>query len=235
MTAFRVRQEKFEGPLEALAELIEKEQLAISEVSLARVADEYLAYVRRLESTDPEELADSLVIAAQLMLIKSRSLLPGMRLSSEEEEAIGELEARLDEYRRYRRRAGELAAREALGMRMVSREAYVGLPPIFYPPSSLSAQSLEDAFRAALAAIPKMERLAEEKIRRIISLEDKIVHIREFVRGAMERGFSELVAGAQEKVEVIVSFLAILELARQRFVDLRQENAFGDIVIKKLS
>lgn len=232
--AFHIRQEKFEGPLEALAELIDKERLAISEVSLARVADDYLAYVRGLGVVDPEELAEFLVIAAQLMLIKSRSLLPGLQLSEEEEGSIEELEARMRQYKICRERAGDLAALQRRRARIMSREAYRALPPVFYPPAALSAESLERAFRAVVAAIPRIEKLAEEKIKRIISLEEKIAHIKEFVQGAVARGFSELVAGAKEKVEVIVSFLALLELARLRAVDLHQEELFSDIVIKEI-
>ena len=227
-----MKQEKFEGPLEALVELIEKERIAISEVSLARVADEYLLYVRGLGAIDPEELAEFLVIAARLMLIKSRSLLPNLRLSEEEEESIGELEARICEYQKFRERAKELGALGRRGMRIAGREAYGIISPLFYPPSSVSVQSLEKALRAALEAIPRMEKLAEEKIKRIVSLENTIARIRAFVEGAIERGFSELVAGAKEKTEVIVSFLAILELARQKVLDLSQENAFGDIILR---
>lgn len=236
---FRVKQEKFEGPLGVLAELVEKEKLAISEVSLAAVADDYLGYVRGLGAIDPEELAEFLVIAAQLMLIKSHSLLPGLELSPEEEESIEELEARMRQYQMCRERAKALADRERLGMRMASREPFWALAPVFYPPPAcaggpaFSARSLEHAFRVALAAIPRIEKLAEEKIKRIISLEEKIAHIRAFAQGALARGFFELVAGAKEKVEVIVSFLALLELARQRAVDVRQEELFSDIVIRK--
>ena len=231
---FHVRQEKFEGPLEILAQLIEKEKLTISEISLAKVADEYCAYVAGLAAIDPEELAEFLVIAAQLMLVKSRSLLPSLSLSEEEEETIGELEARIREYQKYRELTKALQALERQGRKIATREAYVGMPPVFYPPSGLTPLLLGATFRALLSAIPKVEKLAEEKIKRIISLEEKIAHVRAFIMDRMERGFSELVSGAKEKVDVIVSFLAILELARQKFVDLHQEGAFADIIIKKL-
>src|SRR3989344_3794745 len=103
-----MKQEKFEGPMELLLELIEKEKLSISEISLAKVADEYISYVKGLEKIDPEELAEFLVVAAHLMLIKSRSLLPQLKLTEEEEGSIEELEKRLKEYQRLRQLAGEL-------------------------------------------------------------------------------------------------------------------------------
>ncbi len=230
--AFQIKQEKFEGPLELLLELIEKEKLAISEVSLAKVADEYVRYVRTLEKIDPEALAEFLVVAAQLMLIKSRSLLPNLRLSEEDEVSIEEFERRLLEYQKIRELARELKKREGRFV-IGAREAYLGVEPIFYPPPKLSLMIIREAFRAWLESIPKIEKLAEEKIRKIISLEEKIAHIRTFLQEKVAGAFSEITQGAQERVEIIVSFLALLELSRQKFLELKQEKQFGEILIKK--
>ena len=134
MTAYVFKHEKFEGPLQILLELIEKEKLAISEISLAKVADEYLLHVKSLGAINPDELAEFLVIAAQLMLLKSRSLLPHLELDEEEKSSIEELERRLEEYRRARERASALKERAALGLRIHARESFFGLPPVFFPP-----------------------------------------------------------------------------------------------------
>jgi len=230
---FVLKQDKFEGPLELLLELIEGEKLPISEISLARVADEYLTYVRSYQSPDPEELAEFLVVAAQLMLIKSRSLLPTLSFSEEEEASVDDLERRLAILKGIRDAVRELQQIEQKGMRSAGREAYAGMPPVFYPPTSLHAGLLADAFAGLVALIPKAEKLAEDKLKRIVSLEEKISHIRGILRDAVERGFSEIVKGSKEKVEVVVSFLALLELARQKFVTLRQEVPFADIMVKK--
>ena len=232
---FQVSQEKFEGPLEVLVELIEKEKLEISEISLARVADEYLAYIKSQTALDPEELAEFLVIAAQLMLVKSRALLPNLQLSEEEEASVEELEMRLKEYQKFRELAREIQMLEGRGMRIATREAYAMMEPVFFPPQGLAVTALEQSFRALLAALPKIEKLAEEKIKRVLSLEDKIAHIRRLMESAISRGFSDLVGNTEEKTDVIVSFLAILELVRQKWMDVDQESAFGDIMIKKLS
>lgn len=233
--AFAVRQEKFEGPLELLLELIEAEKLPISEISLAAVADEYLAYVRTHESPDPEDLAEFLVVAAQLMLIKSRSLLPQIAFTEEEEASVDDLERRLALLKIMRTVAQELRQAEQAGMRIAGREAYAGMPPVFYPPSDVRADMLASAFAGLIALIPKAEKLAQDKLKRIVSLEEKITHIRGILQDALERGFSEIVRGARGKVDVVVSFLALLELARQKFVSLRQETPFSDIMIKKTS
>ncbi len=234
VVAFAIKQEKFEGPLDVLVDLIEKEKVAISEISLARVADEYFAYIKSLQALDPEELAEFLVIAAHLMLVKSRALLPSMQLSEEEEESIDELAMRVKEYQRFRELSREIHALEKRGMKIASREAYAMMEPVFFPPPALVVAMLEQSFRSLLAAIPKLEKLAEQKIRRIVSLEDKIRHIRRIMEDAASRGFADLVGSRREKTDIIVSFLAILELVRQKWMDVRQETAFGDIFMEKL-
>ena len=231
---FILKHEKFEGPFELLLELIEKEKLKISDISLAKVTDEYIAYIKTLERLDPEALAEFLVVAAQLMLIKSRSLLPTLALTEEEEESIEELEKRLREFKKLRDLAGELKKFESARTIIISRESFIGREPIFYPPPKLTLEKIEYAFGAFLAALPKVQKLAEEKLKRVISLQEKINHIRQFLMESMEHAFSELVSGSKEKVEIIVSFLAILELARQKFIDLNQDELFADIKIKRL-
>lgn len=234
MTAYVFKHEKFEGPLQLLLDLIEKETLSISEISLSKVADEYLAHVKTLGAINPDELAEFLVVAAQLMLIKSRSLLPSIKLNEEELSSIEELERRLEEYRRIRERASALKERAALGLRIHARESFFGLPPVFFPPPGVGLENLKAAFEAFVAALPKLEKLVEERIKKVVSLEEKIAHIRSFLNNVVERAFSDIVRGAHERTDVIVSFLAILELARQRFVDLDQSKPFGDITIKRL-
>lgn len=233
MANFIFKQEKFEGPLDLLLDLIEKEKLSISEISLARVTDEYIRHVKSLEKIDPEALAEFLVVASQLMLIKSRSLLPTLRVSEEEEASIEELEKRLEEYQRLRELASMLKAYETKHQHIFSREAYQGMNPVFYPPPKLTLENIRDAFAFFIASLPKLEKLAEEKMKRILTLEEKIAHIRLFLQETIERAFSEITRGSKEKVEIIVSFLAILELARQKFISLNQKRPFEEIVIRK--
>lgn len=231
---FEIRHEKFEGPLELLLELIEKEKLSISEISLSRVAEEYIEHVRSLERIDPEQLAEFLVVASQLMLIKSRSLLPNLSFSEEEEQSGEELEHRLAEYRKFRERAVLLKKLETERKPIFIRDAYLAFAPVFFPPPQLAPGDMASAFRTFLAALPKVKKLVEEKMKRIISLEERMRQIRSFVQNAVERAFSEIVKGSGEKIDIIVSFLAILELAKQKFVDVRQEGAFTDIMVKRI-
>ena len=230
---FHIQQEKFEGPFELLLELIEQEKLSISEVSLGAVADAYLQYVRSLDERDPEELAEFLVVAAELLLVKSKTLLPNIALTDEEEGSIEELERRLTEYKQVRTLAEVIRKLERDGRRLVSREQGI-VQAFFYPPRSLSVVTLAESLVSLIATIPKKEKLAEEKIRRIISLDEKIKQIQNLFEERIEHAFSEMVRGAGEKVEIIISFLAILELAKQQFVDLRQHELFEEITIRRV-
>ncbi len=234
MIEFQIKQENFEGPLELLLELIDKEKMDISKVSLAKVADEYLKHVKALDKINVENLAEFLVVAAQLMLIKSRSLLPDLAPDVEEEFSAEDLFRRLEEYRRIKELAKSLRMMESSRRIIFTREAYQNMDPVFHPPQKLEASSIKQIFEAFISSIPKIEKLAEEQLKRIVSLEDKINHIRKSLIDAVEKGFSEIIKGAKEKVDVIVSFLAILELAKEKFVDLKQEKLFEDIIVRKM-
>ena len=234
MTEFQIKQENFEGPLELLLELIDKEKMDISKVSLAKVADEYLKHVKALDKVNAENLAEFLVVAAQLMLIKSRSLLPDLVLDEEEEYSMEDLARRLEEYRHIKELVKELRIMESKRRVIFTRESYQNMDPVFHPPQKMEASTLRQIFETFVSSLPKIEKLAEEQLKRIISLEEKINHIRQFLVSAVEKGFSEIIKGAKEKVEVIVSFLAILELAKEKFVDLKQEKLFEDIIVRKV-
>jgi len=231
---FEIKQEKFEGPLDLLLELIGREKLSISEISLARVTEEYMQYLKALGEIDPEALAEFLVVASELLLIKSRSLLPSLQLTREEETSIEELERRLAEYQEIRNLARTLKNMETRRATILSREGWHGMKVFFYPPSGLTLEKLKSVFIAILESLPQAEKLAEDKIRRIISLEEKMKQMKEMLQGVIERAFSEMVRGAKDKLEVIVSFLAMLELASQKLLDVRQEKPFEDIVVRRV-
>lgn len=235
---YRIKQEKFEGPLDLLLTLVQERKLSINEISLAAVTDEFVGYLQGLEAggeADKEMLAEFLVVASQLLLIKSRSLLPQFNVSPEEEASIEELENRLNEYRQIKEIARELDGLARGGPKSFTRPAYAGREIAFLPPKNFTAGMLAEAFERMLQAVPKAEKLVEEKIRKVISLEEKIRHLQALLAGRVERAFSELVAGAKEKVEIIVSFLAILELARRKFIAVRQKSIFDEITIRKMT
>lgn len=231
--AFAITHEKFQGPLHFLLEEIEKEHLSISEFALAKITDNFLTYVKTLPIGTQEEISEFLVVASRLLLIKSRILLPQLELTEEEELSIDDLERRLKLLQKIRERADLLAKILKRPLHLYEREAMQGVPVVFYPPAKLTPEDLRELFRHILAAIPKPQKLAEEEIKKVISLEEKIAELQENLRTRAEELFSNIIKYSQNKTEIIVNFLAILELAKQKIIQLNQERAFGDIVIKR--
>ncbi len=227
-----VRIRQFEGPLELLLSLIEGRKLDITQVSLAEVADQYLERLASdRESISLSNLSEFLVIAARLILIKSKMLLPVLEFTDEEEESMEDLEMRLIEYKRFKDVAEMLAKTLSGPNRSYAREKFLGAPETFAPPKGLSGEILRRHFVSVLGDIPVKEQLIEEVIEEVMSLEERIVSLQTSLRERAEYGFRELVAAAGNRMEVIVSFLAVLELVKQRYVVVRQGGAFGDIHI----
>lgn len=232
--AYHIQLEQFEGPLDLLLSLIEKEKLDITQVSLAKVADQFLEYLRHEESISLESLSSFLTIAARLILIKSRALLPVLEFSEEEEESMDDLELRLKEYQRFREAAVKLGELFERGQGSRSRESFLGRQVVFYPPSGLTAADVRTHFVNVLGEIPVFEELPEKEIRAIITLEEKILSLQRLLSKRVEASFIELTRTATDRVEVIVSFLAVLEMVKQRIVYVEQSEFFSDIRIKRI-
>lgn len=231
---FIIRAGSFEGPYDLLLDLIDKRKLSVSELSLAQVTDEYIAFVRSHEAFPMEDAAQFIGVAATLLLIKSKSLIPELELSMEEEEDVDDLTRRLQQYERVRE-ARDLIAR--VYGRMVMVAAGERTPePMFAPARDLTKEKLAEALRGALAALEKAEeKLPEARVRPLVTIEEMMDTLLVRVQRAMTVSFKEFSGAAKEKVEVIVSFLALLELVKQGAVDAAQHNAFDDIRITNTS
>jgi len=229
---YQVKLEKFEGPLPLLLELIEKEKMSITELSLAHVADQYLEYIKNNQNIALSNLADFLTVASKLILIKSRALLPMLKITEEEEEEIQDLASQLEQYKKFREAAvkvGKLADQKRISY---SREGYLGVQSVFYPPENLNVWDLKKYFLAVLSEIPMVEKLEEEIVAEVVTLEERIGELSDSLRLRLESSFSDLVSNAQNKVDVIVSFLAMLEMVKQRIVVVEQVNLFEEIQLK---
>lgn len=229
---YHFKLEKFEGPLDLLLDLIDKEQLNITELSLAHVADQYLEYIRGCENIHLENLAEFLAVASRLILIKSRALLPILQFSEEEEAEIKDLTQQLEEYRKFKEAAALLAKLSESGRISYARESYGGVEALFYPPENLNVSDLQKNFLAVLQDIPVIEKLEEEVVREVVTLEEKINDLQNRLRSKIETSFAELTANAADKIDVIVSFLAMLEMVKQRLVEVEQTELFCDIRLK---
>ncbi|MDD3285532.1 MAG: segregation/condensation protein A [Patescibacteria group bacterium] len=233
--------EKFQGPLGLLLQLIESEEMDITEIALAAIADQYVAYVERAENIDPEEIADFLVIAARLLYIKSKALLP--YLSTEEEEAeIGDLERQLKMYKEFIEASLKVSALIDSDRRLFApvftkggRRGFAAAAPSFIPPKQLLASDLESIWRQALARLRKQEKkLPEARLEPKVSIDERISHIRGLLAEQLSLSFQRLLEKAETKVEVIVNILAVLELAKQRELVFEQEELFSEIRVLKI-
>ncbi len=226
---YQVRTEKFEGPMELLLELIQKEKMDITELSLSKVTDEYLEHIRNNDKIKLEHLADFLTVASRLILIKSKAILPTLKFSEEEEEEIKDLTYQLAEYKHFKEaslKLGQLAEKRRI---CYSRESFATVEPIFYPPENVNAYDLKKYFIAVLAEIPIIEKLQEEIVTEVVTLEERINDLELTLREKVQSSFSSLVENAKDKVDVIISFLAMLEMVKQRLVQVEQGELFSEI------
>ncbi len=220
---YKIKVEKFEGPLALLLKLIEQEKLDITEVSLSHVADQFLEYVDSLEEdVPPAILADFLVIAARLLVIKSHVLLPSLTM---EEEAEGDLEQQLRMYKAYRDASEQLRKMIAKKHFAFGRLPYkLALPQEFRPPENITQKDMHQAMVALITELEKtIQKLPKKRIAKIVSISERIGHLRAMFLRAKKIGFTDFLKTARNKSEVIVSFLALLELVKQRELIATQE------------
>ncbi|MFH0830670.1 MAG: segregation/condensation protein A [Parcubacteria group bacterium] len=223
-----VKLKEFEGPLDLLLDLIEQNRLDITTVSLAQITDDYVAQVRALPEVKVESLVDFLVIASQLLLIKSRALLPLAQETKGEPTTAEELARRLAELKKFRGAAETLAKVLASKRFAAAREPLI--KPVFYPPPGLVLNDLAAAFRDVVESLPSAELLQEEVVSEVVTLEDKLARIQQNLKIVSKFSFGKLIDKAT-KTEIIVTFLAMLELIKQRLVSVDQEQLFGEIKI----
>ncbi len=232
-TNYTVRTAAYEGPFELLLDLIEKSKLSVSDISLAKVTDEYIQHVRTQAAFPMEDATNFIAVAATLLLIKSKSLIPDLELSDEEEEGIADLERRLVLYEKAREASRELA--RLFGRHVLLPAGEREEDVVFAPSKDLSLDGLAKALGAALIALEKIEQLPEERVRATISIEEMMEGLLKRVQTALTISFKEFSGGMGDKVEIIVSFLAMLELVKQGSIDVDQGANFADINITNTS
>jgi segregation and condensation protein A len=230
--SYQVKLQQFEGPLPLLLELIEKQKLDITTVSLAQVADDFLSYLESGQDINLANLSEFLLVASHLILIKSKALLPFFEFTKEEEEDIEDLEERLREYRRFKKSA-QWIGKKWLEQNISFAKKGSKLAPIKTAMPDITSDDLYAMVMSVIENNEEEEKIIEETWEKTVSLEDKIVELRNTIIKRAKISFDETVRGAKNKVEVVVSFLAILEMLKQKFVIVKQENAFGDILIEQ--
>jgi segregation and condensation protein A len=219
----------FEGPLELLLVLAEREEIDIFQVSLAGLTEAYLVEIAALDHRDPVEMAEFLWLAARLLLLKSIRLLPGEEPDDEEADLLGweeDVRGRLLEYRAYKEMAEKLMERAA-----ADEPSY---PP---PPRQVDVEGQEEPLQVASLIRAFQSVLARLPPRPLVyvgtrwTLEDKLKVLEERLRhGSFE--LVEVVLECRDRLEAVVTFVAVLELLRRGSIRVRQERNFGRILVE---
>ncbi|MCF7820455.1 MAG: segregation/condensation protein A [Candidatus Pacebacteria bacterium] len=235
-----IKLEKFQGPLGLLLKLIEKEELDITEIGLAAICDQYIAYIENNRQIKTEEMADFLYVAAKLLYIKSKALLP--YLYSEDEEAeIDDFKLQLRMYKEFVKATENVREMTSgkrflfvknINQKQIRKQLLANAS--FIAPDNVDKNRLKQVFADFLKSLqPKIEKLKEEKIKRVVTIEERIDYIKNILDKKHKYNFNKLISGSQDKTEIIVNFLAILELAKQRQLVFKQVSLFGEIDIFK--
>ncbi len=245
MDTFKIKTQVFEGPLDLLLSLIEKRKLLVNDISLAQVTDDYIAYLQgrgtSATSADgtPEaaafpmaESANFILIASTLLLIKSKSLLPTLSLTEEEKGSIEDLEARLKMYQKIKELS--LHVKERFGTAPIfAKTESKTVVPVFSPEPEITPPGVLAAIKEVIRNLPKKEFIPKAVVRKVMSLEEMIVSLTARIQSSIKMSFKDFAGvGKQERVHVIVSFLAMLELVKQGIVDVTQDAHFQDITIE---
>ncbi|HEY4493972.1 MAG TPA: segregation/condensation protein A [Candidatus Paceibacterota bacterium] len=231
---YSIKTPAFEGPLGLLLSLVEKRKLFINDVSLAEVTEDYLKYINTAGAIQPEEVSSFIYVAATLILIKSKSLLPSLDLTSEEQGDIKNLEERLRLYKIFTELSGNV--KNKFGKKIIfaplDRKNDV---LIFLPDEQITQERMMALARDVVGGIPKKAFLPKVEVKKVISIEEMLEKLTTRIQTALRMSFRKHFGQPKdrtEKVEVIVGFLAMLELVRRGILDATQEK--DDIIIEKL-
>ena len=230
-THYSVQLPVYAGPLDLLLQLIERDELDITRVALAQVTDQFLSYLKVLETMNLGDIADFLVIAARLILIKSEALLPRpVERQPGEEDPGDELARQLIAYKRYKEIAATLRGREEAGLRTYLRLAPPPKVEAHLDLSGVTTLHLLEAVRRALALSPDKPFLGTVVAPPKVTIRDQIRLIARALRtGGGQANFGDMLEQAQSRMEIVVTFLALLELIKRRKIQARQEQPFGEI------
>ena len=229
---FEIQTAVYTGPLDLLIDLIERRKLLVNDISLATVTDDYMKYVAQLEERPLRDIADFIVLAATLLLLKSKSLLPVLELTEAEEESVDELETRLRFYQIFRTASQKITS--LFGKRIAYERPYVqDRTPLFLPDKYTTTDALRDAMSSVIQNLPKKVEKPKVAVRKVVSLEEMMANLKDRIERQFKMTFKDFAGGSAERGTVIVSFLAVLEMVKQGMVLANQASRFHDIEIEK--
>jgi len=239
---YKVKLNNFEGPLDLLLHLIEKNKMDIYDINISEITDQYMDYLYSMERWDLEITSEFLVMAATLLYIKSRMLLPARK----EEEIVEEdpratLVNRLLEYRKYKKISRELLLREQQWMGALYKSRELINFSNCYEIIELKPETLKEYMLYILERNKRIRNNNEEKMQRILAhekvrIKDKMKEILKVLKNKSSAFFSEIFnKSRQPRIVVITGFQAMLELSRSRKVNIEQKQPFGDIKITRVN
>ena len=229
--AIALQLKQFSGPLDLLLDLLQNKKLSINELALSEVTEQYLLYLDQMDDEHVHELADFLVVATRLLFLKSQQLLP--QFDPEEEDGPS-LEEQLRRYKVFVSASKQVQDRWLAPRRSVFRIEPSHTSHIFLPPGNVTLEMLRMGMVQLLSRIEPPKALPHTQIDKSISIKEKIIIIRKLLEKRKRMSFKELLSDAQNKTEVIIGFLALLELVKGRVVGLQQSDTFGDIVVERV-
>lgn len=226
---FKIKTEVFEGPLDLLLSLVEKRKLFINDISLAKVTDDFIEHLKNFDKLPMGDSAQFILIASTLLLIKSKSLLPTLTITEEEEAGMYDLERRLKIYKRIKEVSIHVS--RLFGTEIIFQPAQMRpMEPVFSPHESMNLLSLAQAIKDVIRSLPKKESIPKAVVRQVVSLEEMIDNLTKRITQGLRMSFKEFAGQhSKERVNVIVGFLAMLELVKQGTIHVSQEQTFGDI------
>lgn len=231
---FTVAQESFSGPLGLLLELIEKRELDITKVSLAKVADEFVLSLQERQ-VPSDELADFLLVASRLIYLKSKELMPFLRIQDEDEGA-DTLAEQLRIYREFADAAGRLEERYMQSV--MHARPYVKPKALdtatFVAPAGVTPQMLSEIYRNVTKRLEPFFALQEVSMERVKSVEERMDELRDVIAVKASLSFKDVAKSSERKIDVVMSFLALLELLRRNIVRVSQQGTWGDIMIHRV-
>ncbi len=232
-TGFNIQTDSYKGPFELVLELITARKLLVNDLALADITDDFIQHVRAQETFPMIETANFIQVAAMLLLIKSKSLIPDLALTEEEQEDVDDLKHRLEAYERVHEAARELG--QIFGVHLMQPSGARPLESIFTPTQDLTSEILSHTLARILSAQKEVEKLPEARVRPMVTIEDMMGQLTKRVQSAMTLSFKDFTGSTKGKVEIVISFLALLELIKNGAVAAEQFDQHGNIRITNTS
>ncbi len=236
--AYRVKLPIFEGPLDLLLFFIKRDELDIYDIPIAKITKEFLTYVQMLQELDLEVAGDFIVMAAELMQIKVRMLLPKAPSEEEEEDPRADLVRRLLEYKRFKEASGVLSSLEDESRKLFYRAGFhsdvhkVALEDQQVSLKNITMFNLIASFKKVLDNVPKKVYHDIELLN--VTIDEQMSYIADVFRTKEEVTFFELVSHMSEKIRIIVTIIAILEMVKNKVIGIRPTDHDDDIIIYRL-